>query len=102
MSIEDIKVKIEEKLKFAPPLGATYKVDMGEDGTFFMDGTITPPKFNDKDSNIDADTTLILSSATMEGLVNGTQDPNMAFLMGKLKVQGSMGYALKLAGLLED
>lgn len=100
MSLEDIKSQIEEKLKMAPPLGATFKVDLGDDGTFFMDGTITPPEFSEEDK--DADTTLVLSRDTMLGLITGRQDPNMAFLMGKLKVQGSMGYALKLAGLLED
>ena len=32
----------------------------------------------------------------------GTQDPNIAFMMGKLKVKGSMGLAMKLNGILED
>jgi len=34
--------------------------------------------------------------------MDGRQDPNVAFMMGKLKVQGSMGLALKLNGFLED
>jgi putative sterol carrier protein len=33
-------------------------------------------------------------------IVNGKLNPQMAFMMGKLKIQGDMGLALKLAQLL--
>ena len=39
---------------------------------------------------------------TFEGILNGTQDPNIAFMMGKLKVKGNMGLAMKLNSILED
>ena len=50
----------------------------------------------------DAEVTLVTSIETFEKILSGQQDPNIAFMMGKLKVQGSMGLALKLNGMLED
>jgi putative sterol carrier protein len=39
---------------------------------------------------------------TFENILAGSQDPNLAFMMGKLKIKGSMGLAMKLNGILED
>jgi putative sterol carrier protein len=39
---------------------------------------------------------------TFEKILKGDQDPNIAFMMGKLKVSGSMGLALKLNSMLEE
>ena len=100
MSVENLKNQVEEKLKFAPPLGVRFKFDLGDEGTILIDGTQTPAVVSDEDA--DADTTFICTVDTMGDLLNGTQDPTMAFMSGKLKVSGSMGNALKLASLLED
>ena len=35
-------------------------------------------------------------------MLDGVLNPTLAFATGKLKVQGSMGSALKLAALLEE
>jgi putative sterol carrier protein len=35
-------------------------------------------------------------------MMDGTQDPTLAFMMGKLKVEGSMGLAMKLNSIIED
>jgi putative sterol carrier protein len=43
-----------------------------------------------------------LSLAHLEALVAGTLNPTMAYMTGKLKIQGSMGVALKIGQLLED
>jgi len=42
-----------------------------------------------------------LSSADMNSLITGELSPVAAYTMGKLKVLGSMGIALKLSGILE-
>jgi len=43
-----------------------------------------------------------MSAANMLKMLNGQLSPMMAFTLGKLKVDGSMGIAMKLAGLLDD
>lgn len=100
MNIDLIKQQIQQKLAQAPQLGAKIKFDFGDDGLVFVDATQTPAVISDQDA--EADTTLMCSIETFQNILNGVQDPNIAFMMGKLKVKGSMGYALKLNGILED
>ncbi len=51
-------------------------------------------------SDEDADVTLTASRETFEGLLDGSVNPTMAFMTGKLKVDGAMGVAMKLGTLL--
>ncbi len=100
MTFETVKSLLEEKFAHAPSIGAKLKIDFGDDGILFVDATQSPAVISEEDG--DADTTFICSLDVLSGIVNGTQDPTMAFMMGKLKVQGSMGYAMKLNSVLGD
>lgn len=100
MSLETVTAKIQEKMALAAGMNAKVKFDFGDNGCVFVDTTQAPPVINNEDN--DADTTLLCSIETFEGILNGTQDPNIAFMMGKLKVRGSMGLAMKLNAILED
>ena len=44
----------------------------------------------------EADVTLTASRETFEGILAGDVNPTTAFMMGKLKVDGSMGVAMQL------
>lgn len=50
----------------------------------------------------DADATLALSSADLAKLMAGKLSPMLAFSLGRLKVEGSKGVAMKLASLFDD
>ena len=100
MSREAIESKIKEKMSMAAGLNAKIKLNFKDDGIVFVDATQNPPAVSDEDA--DADLTLICSIDTFKAILDGTQDPNIAFMMGKLKVQGSMGLAMKLNSILED
>lgn len=104
MSLEDITEKIRQKLASAPGFRARIKFECGDEGVVFADTTQTPPVITHDASaaEAEADTTLSCSRDTLEALMTGKQDPNIAFMTGKLKVKGSMGVALKLNSLLED
>lgn len=99
MMLESVTEQIKQKLSFAPQVNATVKFDFGDDGIIFIDATQTPPVISHEDK--EAVTTLACSVATFTAILNGTQDPNIAFMMGKLKVRGSMGVAMKLNAILE-
>lgn len=100
MSLETITAKIKEKMAMAAGMNAKVKFDFGEDGLVFVDTTQSPPEISHDDG--EADLVLETSKETFEAILNGAQDPNIAFMMGKLKVKGSMGLAMKLNSILED
>lgn len=100
MSLDEITERIRQKLTQAGGLKARVKFDFGDDGLVLVDTMAEPPQITHDDG--DADTTLSCTLATFTAILDGTQDPNIAFMMGKLKVQGSMGLAMKLNALLES
>lgn len=100
MSLEDVTSRIKQKMAQAVGLSARVKFDFGDDGLIFVDNTQSPAVISHEDA--EADTTLVCSIDTFQKILDGTQDPNIAFMMGKLKIKGSMGIAMKLNGILED
>ncbi len=100
MSLESATEQIRQKMSYASQIDAKIKFNFGGDGLIFIDATQNPPLVSHEDE--EADCTLSLSLETFEGLLDGTQDPNIAFMMGKLKVEGSVGIAMKLNSILED
>ncbi len=100
MSLETAEEQIRRKMAAARGLKAKVKFDFGAQGRVFVDTTQNPPLLSRED--LPADTTLICTLETFQKILAGTQDPNIAFMTGKLKIKGSMGLAMKLNGILED
>ena len=48
----------------------------------------------------DADVTLSADPDTFQGMMEGETNPTSAFMTGKLKIDGDMGMAMKLASAL--
>ena len=99
-SLTLIAGQIEKRLASGAGLNARVKFDFGADGLLLIDATQSPPVVTHEDG--EADVTLLTSLDTFAAILSGSQDPNVAFLMGKLKIKGSMGLAMKLNALLED
>ncbi|PCI33374.1 MAG: sterol-binding protein [Alphaproteobacteria bacterium] len=97
MSLEDITTEIRTKAETMEANGKKVKIDLKGEGIILIDGTTTPPTVSNDDA--DADVTLIVSEENFEGLMDGSLNPQMAFMMGKLKIDGDMGLALKLGDL---
>jgi putative sterol carrier protein len=101
MSLDKITQAITDKMSKAAGLQTKVKFDFGDDGLIYVDTTQTPPVVGHEDKG-DADVVLSCDIDTFSGFLDGSQDPNIAYMMGKLKVQGSMGLALQLNAILED
>ena len=48
----------------------------------------------------DADVTLTASTETFKAILDGEMNPTTAFMTGKLSVDGDMGAAMRLSGVL--
>lgn len=51
-------------------------------------------------SDDEAEVTLTASAETFQGILSGDTNPTMAFMTGKLTVDGNMGLAMQLASVL--
>lgn len=95
MSLEQITQQMAQRVK-PGALDATVKFDFGDDGQIFVDGNAGTVSNDDSE----ADCTITISMDNFVALSSGDLDPTTAFMMGKLKVKGSMGVAMKLQSIL--
>jgi putative sterol carrier protein len=94
--IEDMRRRAGQNVKLG------YKVKfLVEDEVIFWDGTEHPPVIEAKDLG-EANTTITITAANLGKLLNGQLDPTLGYMTGKLKVEGSMGVALKLTAMFSD
>ena len=95
MSLEQITQKMSQRVS-PGVLDATVKFDFGDDGIVFVDGNAGTVSNEDAE----ADCTITISMDNFVALSTGDLDPTTAFMMGKLKVKGNMGVAMKLQKIL--
>ncbi len=100
MSLESATEGLRAKATAAAPLGHTVRIDLGNDGTIFWDGTGALPRITNEAG--DAEVTLILSLADLEELSAGTLDGTMAYMTGRLKIEGAMDIAMKIGQVLGE
>ncbi|MFT0860420.1 SCP2 sterol-binding domain-containing protein [Ancylobacter sp. G4_0304] len=91
---------IEEKADALRSLGYKVRFDLAEGDSILLDAT--GGKVTVSVGSAEADTVLKMSSDNLLKLINGKLSPIVAFSTGRLKVQGSQGVALKLAGLFDE
>jgi len=91
---------IEERAEALSTLGYKVRFDLTDGGSILLDATGGTVDVSTAEGG-EADTVMKLSSDNLLKLVNGKLSPMMAFSTGRLKVQGSQGVAMKLAGLLD-
>ena len=93
-TLEEITEGMRERIGEDCGLGATLKFDFGDDGIVFLDADTVPNVVSNEDN--EADCTIKISKDNFESLAAGDLDPTTAFMMGKIKIQGNMGIAMKL------
>lgn len=64
------------------------------------EGSIVVDELGVREGDDDTDVTMIASAETFQGIIEGDVNPTMAFMSGKLKIEGNMGMAMKLGAAL--
>ena len=93
MGVADIAAKIKSKVE-SSGFDRSVKFDTGADGVIVIDGT------NISTTDGPADCTIKLSLDDLESLISGDLNPTMAFMTGKIKIEGDMTVAMALSSLL--
>lgn len=84
-------------------LGYRVRFDLTDAGlSFLLDGTGPVATVREAEGEEPADTVLRMDGANLAKLMEGRLSPMLAFSTGKLRVEGSKGVALKLAGMLDE
>ena len=93
MSVQEIAEKMKSRVASAG-FEHSVKFDTGSDGVIVIDGATV--------SNTDAptDCTVKLSLDDLDSLIAGDLNPTMAFMSGKIKIEGDMTVAMALSQVL--
>jgi putative sterol carrier protein len=76
--------------------GKRVKLDFGDEGVVMLDGVAQAVTETDSE----ADTTIKVAWSDWQDMTEGKLDGMTAFMQGKLKVEGDMGNAMQLQGVL--
>ena len=99
MSLATATDQIRAQLPQLAALGYKVKFAINDTGVVFVDASQTPPTLSNDDH--EADCTIRLSEDRLTQLIAGRLSPTLAYTLGQIKVEGSLGVAMKLASLLE-
>jgi putative sterol carrier protein len=100
MSLESATAQIEAQLPQLATLGYKVKFAIPDEGVILVDASATPVTLTNEDG--EADCTIRLSEDRLSQLIDGRLSPTLAYTLGQIKVEGSLGVAMKLASLLES
>ena len=95
MTKSELVAKMQDAGAWLP--GKTVKIDFGgDDGVILLDGANNLVS----DADTAADTTIKVGWDDWQAMASGALDGMTAFMTGKLKVEGDMGNAMQLQGVL--
>ncbi|NQV59761.1 MAG: SCP2 sterol-binding domain-containing protein [Alphaproteobacteria bacterium] len=98
MSLEQLTDGLRDRVGEDCGLGASVKWDFGDGTYLLLDASQVPNVISNDDG--DADCTLKISIENFTAMIAGELDGTSAFMTGKLKIEGDMGIAMKLQGVL--
>lgn len=94
-----LEARLESVLPALSRLGAVVKFDLGDDGTPILDAR-TPPAVLTAEVDTPPDCTIKITQDNLLKLLDGKLDPMLGYTLGKIRVAGSLGVAMKLMGAL--
>lgn len=98
MSLGEVTQQMQERIGDSAGIGKVIKFDFGDDGILRIDDSQSPAVVDNEDGA--SDVTIKVTLDDYKAIASGEQNAQMAFMMGKLKVEGDMGLAMRLGQIL--
>ncbi len=92
--LSEITQRLQKAVSNTGGLDRPLKIDLKGEGIIHLDGTTVT---NDDSP---ADCTITVAKDDLEAMSRGELDPTMAFMTGKLKIDGDMSLAMKLQPIM--
>lgn len=93
-NLESFTEAVRSKVGADAGLNSTIKFAFTDGGVLYIDGKSKPNTVHNDDAA--ADCTVKVSLEDFGKLIARKLDPTTAFMMGKIKIEGDMGIAMKL------
>ena len=90
-TVQEVTKTMSDNAAVVP--GKRVRLDFGDEGSIFLDGVANTVN---NTSDAAADTTVKVSFADFLAMADGLLDGTMAFMQGKLKIEGDMSAAMQL------
>lgn len=97
MTLQELTEQTRNKVTHADNINATVKL-VTDQGVVYIDATQSPAVVSNEDKPADCE--LQISIDNLVKLSNGDLNPMMAVMMGKLKIKGDMGIAMKMGQIM--
>lgn len=97
--MDEIEERLTEILPRLSRLGHAVRFDLGTEGIWTIDARDATAVLS-QDEDADVSCTIKTSPKHLFDLIEGKLDPMLGYAMGKIKVAGSTGVALKLVGAI--
>lgn len=98
MSFSEFHTEVKKIVGTDSGLEASVKF-VTDEGVVHIDGTKVPNQVSTED--LDADCALHISVSNVMKLLDGSLNAGKALMLGKVKIKGDMGVAMKIVGIVQ-
>lgn len=100
MSGLEIRERLNDTLPQIKNLSALVRFDLGGEGVWVIDARHAPARLSEGSGDDDPDCSILISAENLLKLMDGKLDPMLAYTLGKIKIKGSIGVAMKLVAAI--
>jgi putative sterol carrier protein len=98
LTLDEITEGLRKRVGDRSPIAAIVKFDFGDEGVVRIDGAASPTVVDNEDGP--ADCTVKVTTGDFVQIASGAMQPQMAFMTGKLRVEGDVSLAMRLNTIL--